>query len=151
MRNLRTYYSAPISEFLRRATAEIIGVIHSNDISAETTIQQSNTWEIEVAVLKDHLRFVLSQEKRKGPVQTGVALYSLVLHVLYPRGGGSWYCSAPRDAHAPENRLLYPFDPGLSFGYAEGCQQNETVKENRYEKTNSKRFIGKMRRGPFEV
>ncbi len=56
MRNLRTYYSAPIHDFLRQPTAEILGVIHSNDISAETTIQQSNTWEIEVKILKDQLR-----------------------------------------------------------------------------------------------
>lgn len=56
MRNLRTYYAAPISAFLQQPTAEILGVIHSNDISAETTIQQSNTWKIEVEVLKDQLR-----------------------------------------------------------------------------------------------
>lgn len=56
MRNLRTYYSAPIVNFLCQPTAEILGIIHSNDISAETTIQQSNTWEIEVDILKDQLR-----------------------------------------------------------------------------------------------
>ena len=48
MRNLRTYYSSPITGFLCQPTAEILGIIHSNDISAETTIQQSNTWEIEM-------------------------------------------------------------------------------------------------------
>lgn len=56
MRNLRFYYSSPITDFLCRQTAEILGIIHSNDISAETTIQQSNTWEIEVEILKDQLR-----------------------------------------------------------------------------------------------
>lgn len=56
MRNLRSYYSASIAEFLRQSSSEIIGVIHSNDISAETTIQQSNTWESEVQILKDQLR-----------------------------------------------------------------------------------------------
>lgn len=56
MRNLQTYYSAPIVNFLCQPTAEILGIIHSNDISAETTIQQSNTWEIEVEILKDQLR-----------------------------------------------------------------------------------------------
>ncbi len=56
MRNLRTYYSAPITSFLRQPNAEILGIIHSNDISAETTIQQSNTWAIEVEILKDQLR-----------------------------------------------------------------------------------------------
>ena len=33
-----------------------MGIIHSNDISAETTIQQSNTWESEVRILKDQMR-----------------------------------------------------------------------------------------------
>ena len=55
-RNLRAYYSASIAEFLRQSNSEIIGIIHSNDISAETTIQQSNTWESEVQILKDQLR-----------------------------------------------------------------------------------------------
>lgn len=56
MRNLRSYYSASISEFLCQSTSEILGVIHSNNISAETTIQQSNTWESEVRILKNQLR-----------------------------------------------------------------------------------------------
>lgn len=56
MRNLRSYYSASISDFLYQSTSEILGVIHSNDISAETTIQQSNTWESEVKILKGQLR-----------------------------------------------------------------------------------------------
>ena len=43
MRNLRSYYSATIAEFLQQSDSEILGIIHSNDISAETTIQQSNT------------------------------------------------------------------------------------------------------------
>ena len=56
MRNLRSYYSAPIAKFLQQSTNEILGTIHSNDISAETSIQQSNTWEAEVKILKDQLR-----------------------------------------------------------------------------------------------
>lgn len=56
MRNLRSYYSATIAEFLQQSDSEILGIIHSNDISAETTIQQSNTWESEVQILKDQLR-----------------------------------------------------------------------------------------------
>lgn len=55
MRNLRSYYSASIVEFLNQSSSEIIGIIHSNDISAETTIQQSNTWESEVQILKNQL------------------------------------------------------------------------------------------------
>ena len=51
MRNLRTYDSFTITDFLHRSTAEILGTIHSNDSSAETTIQQSNTWAREVEIL----------------------------------------------------------------------------------------------------
>ncbi len=56
MHNLRTYYSATIAEFLRQSSSEILGTIHTNDSSAETTIQQSNTWESEVQILKGQLR-----------------------------------------------------------------------------------------------
>lgn len=56
MRNLRSYYSATIAGFLRQSDREILGIIHANDISAETTIQQSNTWESEITILKDQLR-----------------------------------------------------------------------------------------------
>lgn len=56
MRNLRSYYSASMVEFLEQTDKEILSIIHSNDISAETTIQQSNTWESEVQILKDQLR-----------------------------------------------------------------------------------------------
>lgn len=55
MRNLRSYYSAPIAEFLQQSNSEILGIIHSNDISAETTIQQSNTWESEIQILQEQL------------------------------------------------------------------------------------------------
>ena len=47
MRNLRLYYSASVADFLHRSTSEILGIIHSNDICAETTVQQSNTPEAE--------------------------------------------------------------------------------------------------------
>ena len=56
MRNLRRYYSATIAEFLRQSDSEILGVIHQNDISAETAIQQNNAWSDEVRILKDQLR-----------------------------------------------------------------------------------------------
>lgn len=54
--NMRAYYSALIPDFLRQSTNEILGIIHTNDVSAETTIQQSNTWEAEVKILKEQLR-----------------------------------------------------------------------------------------------
>ena len=54
--NMRAYYSADLFDFLQQSTNEILGIIHTNDASAETTIQQSNTWEAEVKILKDQLR-----------------------------------------------------------------------------------------------
>ena len=56
MRNLRTYYSATIEEFLNQTEKYILGVIHSNDTSAKTTIQQSNAWSQEVKNLKNQLK-----------------------------------------------------------------------------------------------
>ena len=53
MRNLRSYYSATIADFLSQSDQEILGIIHAHDVSAETTIQQSNTWESEITILKD--------------------------------------------------------------------------------------------------
>ena len=54
--NMRAYYSALIPDFLCQSTNEILGIIHTNDVSAETTIQQSNTWEAEIKILKEQLR-----------------------------------------------------------------------------------------------
>ena len=54
--NMRAYYSALIPDFLHQSTNEILGIIHTNDVSAETTIQQSNTWESEVKILKEQLK-----------------------------------------------------------------------------------------------
>lgn len=56
MRNFRSYYSATIADFLRQPISDILGTIHANDISAETTIQQNNAWESEIHILKDQLR-----------------------------------------------------------------------------------------------
>lgn len=56
MRNLRCYYSAPITEFLHQSDSEILGIIHANNISAEITLQQRNTWRSEIAILKNQLR-----------------------------------------------------------------------------------------------
>lgn len=52
MRNFRSYYSATIADFLRQSISDILGTIHSNDISAETTIQQNNAWESEIHILR---------------------------------------------------------------------------------------------------
>lgn len=53
MTNSRSYYSSSIEEFLNKSNEEILGNIHKNDTAAETTIQQNNTWEQEIAILKN--------------------------------------------------------------------------------------------------
>ena len=53
--NLRAYYSASLETFLQQSSNEILGTIHSNDVSAETSILQSNTWETEIQILKEQL------------------------------------------------------------------------------------------------
>lgn len=53
MHNLRSYYYTKISKFLWQSNQEILGVIDSNDISAEMTIQQSSTWKIAIEILKE--------------------------------------------------------------------------------------------------
>ena len=56
MKNLRSYYSSSIESFLKTSDQEIAGIIHSNNISAETALQQSNTWQEEISILKNQLR-----------------------------------------------------------------------------------------------
>lgn len=55
MRNLRAYYSATLTDFLTSSINEIVGSIHSNCASSEIRIQQSNTWEQEIRILKRQL------------------------------------------------------------------------------------------------
>lgn len=55
MKNLRAYYSDTIEKFLSQSSAEILGTIHGNCISADVTIQQTNTWAQEVEILKRQL------------------------------------------------------------------------------------------------
>ncbi len=54
--NLRAYYSSSVKEFLAKSNSEILGIIHHNDVSTDTSIQQSNTWEEEITILKDQLQ-----------------------------------------------------------------------------------------------
>ena len=68
MRNLRSYYSSEIEDFLNKSDSEILGIIYKNDASAETKIQQSNTWEMEISILKKQncafLQFLISFFKK---------------------------------------------------------------------------------------
>ena len=104
MRNLRSYYSASIAEFLRQSSSEIIGIIHSNDISAETTIQQSNTWESEVQILKDQLRSFSDGRiifeytiPRMGKRVDAVVLYKNIVFLLEFKCGDTEYRQSTYD------------------------------------------------------
>ena len=55
MKNARSYYSAPTSQFLSQSEAEILGTLHTNDSFSETTLLQHNAWETEIQILKDQL------------------------------------------------------------------------------------------------
>ena len=98
MRNLRCYYHATIEDFLQQPTAEIVGTIHSNDISAETRIQQSNTWEQEIEILKDQLSALDEGEllfeysiPRMGKRVDNVVLYHNIVFLLEFKCGDSKY------------------------------------------------------------
>lgn len=104
MRNLRSYYSATIAEFLQQSSSEILGIIHSNDISAETTIQQSNTWESEVQILKDQLRTFSDGRiifeytiPRMGKRVDAVVLYRNIVFLLEFKCGDNEYRQSTYD------------------------------------------------------
>ena len=104
MRNLRSYYSATIAEFLQQSSSEIIGIIHANDISAETTIQQSNTWESEVQILKDQLhsfsdgRIIFEYTiPRMGKRVDAVVLYKHIVFLLEFKCGDTEYRQSTYD------------------------------------------------------
>lgn len=104
MRNLRTYYSAPISSFLRQSKSEILGIIHSNNISAETTLQQSNTWNSEVQILKDQLRTFADGRiifeytiPRMGKRVDAVVLYQNIVFILEFKCGDTEYRQSTYD------------------------------------------------------
>lgn len=104
MRNLRSYYSATIAEFLQQSNSEILGIIHSNDISAETTIQQSNTWESEVQILKNQLhsfsdgRIIFEYTiPRMGKRVDTVVLYKNIVFLLEFKVGDKEYRQSTYD------------------------------------------------------
>ena len=104
MRNLRCYYHATIEDFMRQSAAEIAGMIHSNDISADTRIQQSNTWEQEIAILKDQLSALSEGEllfeysiPRMGKRVDNVVLYKGIVYLLEFKCGDSEYRSTTFD------------------------------------------------------
>jgi len=104
MRNLRSYYSAPIADFLKQSSSEILGVIHSNDSFAETTLLQHNTWEQEVQILKEQLRDFTEGRiifeytiPRMGKRVDVVLLHKNIVFLLEFKGGDTEYRQATYD------------------------------------------------------
>ena len=102
--NLRSYYSASIQDFLNQSDNEILGIIHANDVSAETTIQQSNTWEEEIRILKDQLsnfdegRIIFEYTiPRMGKRVDVVLLYKNIVFLLEFKCGDREYRSSTYD------------------------------------------------------
>lgn len=104
MRNLRAYYSATIHEFIEQSTHEILGIIHSNDSSTETTLQQSNTWETEIQILKEQLcnypagRIIFEYTiPRMGKRVDVVILYNNIVFLLEFKCGDTEYRQSTYD------------------------------------------------------
>lgn len=104
MRNFRAYYSTSIIDFKDTPTAEILGIIHSNDSAAETTIQQSNTWEQEIQILKEQLKFISEGRiifeytiPRMGKRVDVVLLYKNIVFLLEFKCGDNEYRSSTYD------------------------------------------------------
>lgn len=104
MRNLRAYYSASVSDFLQQSDKEILGIIHSNDSFSSTTIQQGNTWEYEIDILKNQLqnftegRIIFEYTiPRMGKRVDVVLLYKNIVFILEFKCGDSDYRQATYD------------------------------------------------------
>lgn len=104
MRNFRCYYAESVETFLRQSSKEITGIIHSNDVSAETSIQQSNTWEIEVDILKEQLsdlaegRIIFEYTiPRMGKRVDVVLLYKNIVYLLEFKCGDKEYRQSTYD------------------------------------------------------
>ena len=104
MRNLKTYYSASVKEFLNHSDNYILGVIHSNDISAETTIQQNNTWSQEIQILKEQLKSFAEGRilfeytiPRMGKRVDAVLLYKNIVFLFEFKCGDGEYRSSTYD------------------------------------------------------
>ena len=104
MRNLRSYYSSEIEEFLNRSDSEILGIIYKNDASAETKIQQSNTWEQEISILKKQLadfnngRIIFEYTIPRMGKRVDVAfLYKNIVFILEFKCGDDEYKSSTYD------------------------------------------------------
>lgn len=104
MKQNNFYYSAPISEFLKQSSEEILGVICSNDPHSETRLQQINTWESEIAILKQQLTGMTEGQiifeytvPRMGKRVDIIFLHANIVYILEFKCGDDEYKSSTYD------------------------------------------------------
>ena len=103
MFKLNSYYEDSINKFLNRDTDNILGIISSNDSSAETKIQQKNTWIQEINILKRELkgfdgRVIFEYTiPRMGKRVDNIILYNNIIFVLEFKCGSEKYYSMDYD------------------------------------------------------
>lgn len=104
MRNSRYYYSSSLADFLYCSKDSILGSINNNDMSIETRIQQKNSWDQEIDILKDQLKeftdgyiFFEYTIPRMGKRVDTLLLYKNIIFVLEFKCGDSEYRNSTYD------------------------------------------------------
>lgn len=103
MSRLNSYYEDSISEFLSKDVDNILGIISSNDSSADTKIQQKNTWIQEINILKRELKGFDGKVifeytiPRMGKRVDNIVLYNNIVFVLEFKCGSKKYNSSDYD------------------------------------------------------
>ena len=106
MKGLNAYYKATIYDFIKSDNDKILGEISSSDSSAETRIQQKNTWEEEIKILKRELanlddtngRVLFEYTiPRMGKRVDSIVLYKNIVFILEFKCGSDEYISGDYD------------------------------------------------------
>lgn len=104
MKSTNYYYSSTITNFLLQKNEEILGTIYSNDPHAETKLQQANTWETEIKILKQQLDGIKEGRilfeytiPRMGKRVDTIILHENIVFVLEFKCGDSEYRSSTYD------------------------------------------------------
>jgi hypothetical protein len=165
MRNLRAYYSSEIKDFLNKSSNEILGILHKNDTHAEITIQQSNAWEQEIAILKNQLadfqdgRIIFEYTiPRMGKRVDAVFLHKNIVFLLEFKCGDTEYKASTYDQvydyaldlrnfqKESHDKLLVPMmiatkAPAVEFALNENDRILEPIKCNSYNIANAIKLV----------
>lgn len=98
MKSNNFYYSAAICDFLKQSKDEILGQICFNDPHSEIRLQQKNTWESEITILKNQLAGLEEGQiifeytiPRMGKRVDVVILYESIVYILEFKCGDTEY------------------------------------------------------------